>query len=383
MTPPPARRHLEDVARRLLGPLLGPGKLPGDFRLVGWDAEQGVCLTFERDGMYLLIEIERRSDDLACFSRTRRFNLCAGRPFDRHLELTAEDRRFLEHVVAVIRTREDDLEEFDRPTTGRRRAVREILVERMLVPEGKNHYYLNPYAGCMIGCPYCYVRDRADFSRSLEGLPAVEWGRYADVKINGPEILRQEVRDHPPGIVRMSPILTDPYQPLERHHRITRTCLDILFAHGFRPVVLTRAARILDDLGLFADNPRSLVGFSIPSDQDKFRRIFEPGADPVEERLEALEAFKRAGVPTLAVIQPVLPMDADRLVELVAPRVGAVRIDRMYFLQHVRHLYREHGLDEFMTDAYFDRTVRQLEQGFRARGIRIEELDDLSSLVPG
>ena len=110
-------------------------------------------------------------------------------------------------------------------------------------------------------------------------------------------------------------------------------------------MILTRAARILEDVALLARFRRALVGFSIPTDDDAMRQIFEPGADPIGERLRALRALSEAGVRTFAVIQPVLPMNVERLVEAIAPFVRAVRIDRLYAGERVRHLYAAHALE--------------------------------------
>src|SRR5439155_27321324 len=131
---------------------------------------------------------------------------------------------------------------------------------------------------------------------------------YLAVKVNAAEVLRRETQTVKRGLVRLSPILTDPYQSAERHFRITRQCLEVLLETELAPVVLTRAPRILDDIELLKRFPRALVGFSIPTDADVYRQIFEPGADPIDERLEALRTLHAAGVSTFAVIQPVLPM---------------------------------------------------------------------------
>src|SRR5262249_54025757 len=142
--------------------------------------------------------------------------------------LSEDDRDFVDRVVAVIREREALLPDGERPVANRQTVVRTVLVERLLMPEGRSQYYINPYVGCMIGCPFCYVMDRADFSRRLEGLPQLQWGHYLDVKVNAAEVLRRETQTLKRGIVRMSPILTDPYQSVERRYRITRQCLQVL-----------------------------------------------------------------------------------------------------------------------------------------------------------
>jgi DNA repair photolyase len=259
--------------------------------------------------------------------------------------------------------------------------VRELLVDRVLVAEGAGHYYINPYAGCMIGCEFCYVIARADMSRRLEGLPKLPWGRYVDVKVNAAEVLREEVRANPPGPVRMSPILTDPYQPIERKYRIARQCLEVLLDAGFHPVILTRARCVVDDIELLQRFPRAAVGFSIPTDDDAMRRAFEPGADPIEDRIEALSRLHAAGIRTFAVIQPVLPMNVDHLVEVIAPHVDAVRVDRMYELERVGHLYEAAGVEYASTEAFFETTLGRLREAFAQRGLPLDEMDDMSGLL--
>ncbi len=376
----PVPRGLDAIAGELLAPLLDGRLTPPGWKPVSWDAEQGICITFESADACILIELEQRNDRLDCYARTARFNVCTRRKFDDR-PFSDADRDFVDRIIAVVRDREARLPPGDRPAAERPTIVREVLVDRVLMREGRDQYYINPYVGCMIACPFCYVIDRADFSRRLEGLPELPWGRYLDVKINAAEVLRREVESAGSGLVRMSPILTDPYQPAERRYRITRQILEVLVDTDLAPVILTRAPRILDDLELLARFRRLLIGFSIPTDADQYRRIFEPHADPIEERIEALKSLHAAGIRTFAVIQPVLPMDADRLVDAIAPYVCAVRIDRMYFGERVRHFYDAHGLGRFATDAYADEAIGRLSAGFAARGVLVDSFDDLGRLL--
>jgi DNA repair photolyase len=375
----PIQRGVDGIAREFLAPFLdGRFASPG-WKLINWDAEQAICLTFEREEVCVLLEFEQRNERLDCYARTARFNVCVRRQFE-DTPLSEVDRRFVDRVIAAVRDREELLPDVERATTNRKTVVREVRVDRLLMHEGQHRYYINPYVGCMIGCPFCYVIDRADFSRRLEGLPRLPWGHYLDVKVNAADVLRRETQSVKYGTVRMSPILTDPYQSAERHYRITRQCLEVLLETDLAPVVLTRAPRILDDVELLKRFRRALVGFSIPTDADQYRQIFEPGADPIDDRLEALRALHAAGVRTFAVIQPVLPMDVDRLVEQIAPFVCAVRLDRLYVVERVQHLYDEHGLGEFATAAYADATIARLTRAFRSRGVLVDPLDDFEPL---
>jgi DNA repair photolyase len=374
------RRPLDAIARDLLAPFIdGAFSVPG-WSLISWDCEQAICLTFERDDACVLIEFEERNERLDCYTRTSRFNVCVRRQFEES-DLDDRDRQFVDAVIATVRQRESTLPDIVRTTTDRKTVVREILVDRLLMREGKHQYYINPYVGCMIACPFCYVMDRADFSRKLEGAPQLPWGHYLDVKVNAAEVLRRETQTPRQGTVRMSPILTDPYQSAERHFRITRQCLEVLLETELAPVILTRAPRILDDLPLLQRFRRALVGFSIPTDDDAYRQIFEPGADPIPERFQALRALHEAGVRTFAVIQPVLPMNVDRLVENIAPYVRAVRLDKLYVVERVQSIYERHGLESFATDAYANETIHRLTRAFTSRGVRVDPLDDLQSLL--
>jgi DNA repair photolyase len=377
---PVVGRYVDGLVRSLIAPLLDPKVARSGWRLAGWDAEQGISLTMERAGAVVLIELERRDDAVDCYARTARFNVCARRQFDAP-DLAPVDRAMVDSVVTMLRAREGRLPEVERAQTSRGAELRLVHTERVLISEGKGHYYINPYVGCTIGCDFCYAAVRADFSRALEGLPEHTWGRWVDVKVNAAEVLREEVKHAPPGIVRFSPIVTDPYQPAERRFRITRQCLGVLLEAGFTPVILTRAARVADDLELLARFPQAAIGLSIPTDDDAMREIFEPGGDPIGDRLAVLRQARALGVHTFAVVQPMLPMDPDKLVDELAPWISAVRIDRMHFPERSRHLYQEHGLAHAMAPEFFVDLAARLRAGFRARGIPEDELDDLAGLV--
>lgn len=379
----PVARASERYGAALFAPLLRAQPPGSQWAVVSHDTEQGLCISLARGARVLLVEFEPRDDAAPCFARTRRFNVSVRPRFDDG-ELDDGERRLVQGVVAVVRAREGALPVLSpRPAPERASAVRAVRASRVLVPEGRGQYYLNPYAGCMIGCPYCYVDDRADLSRALDGQPRHAWGRWVDVKVDAPEVLRREVRHLPPGPVRMSPILTDPYQPLERTYRITRGCLEVLLEAGFSPVVLTRGARVVEDIDLLARFERAAVGLSIPTDDDAMRARFEPGADPVDARLDALARLHGAGLRTFVTVQPMLPMDPAALVARAAPFAHVARVDRMHGVERLRPLYEAAGCVEAMEDAFFERTGAALREGFAARGVRVDPLDDMDALLGG
>lgn len=352
-----------------------------DLEVVDRDVDQGPCVTVARDGASVFLELARRSEGSPCYARTARFDVSA-RPLVRGDALDERERALADRAIAVLRAWEASLVLPERATVERGSEIREIEVDRALVAEGEGRYYLNPYVGCTIGCPFCWVADRADLGRALSGRAALPWGRWVDVKVNLPAIVREEVARLAPGTVRMSPVVTDPYQPLERRYRVSRGCIQALCEARFIPIVLTRARLVLEDLPLFAQHLDSLaVGVSIPTDDDDVRRAFERSADPIDARLETLRALKAAGVVTFAVIQPVLPMNAERLVASIAPHVDAVRIDRMHEVERALPIYERAGRLEAADPRFADSTTASLAAGFAAAGVPIDERDDLASMV--
>ncbi len=372
--------RVHESVRHLLSDMLTPirdgSALPAGWRLDDWEAEQGISLILRAGPRELRIELEAPDATRPCFARTKRFNIYYTVYYtavnrDRRDSDDAE-RAVLESVVRVVREREGLLPPpKDAGDAGGKVQVREVEVDRALVREGDGAYYLNPYVGCMLACPFCYAQHRADFSRSLEGLPHSAWGKWVDVKVNAPAVLREEVKRLEPGLVRMSPIITDPYQTIERRYRITRGCLEAMEGTAFSPIVLTRASLVLEDLGLLTRCRAATVGMSVPTDDDAIREAFEPGTEPVETRLSTLRELHAAGLRTFAVIQPLLPMNPDRLVELLAPHVAAIRIGPLFEKPRAAPIFARLGRLDALEESWERATYDKLVAAFRRHGVPV------------
>ena len=362
--------------REILEDLRHPGALPPTWSLVTWEAEQGLSLRFRRGEDALEIDLDRVDSTRPCYVRTRFFNVYYTLFHRANAALSPEESALVERVVAIVRRAEVRLPALasnesspDEPAA--RVAVREVMAERALLTESPGMYYVNPYTGCILGCRYCYGIGRTEFVRAMGDLPPLPWGRWLDVKVNAPELLARELREHPPGTVRLSPLVTDPYQPIERRYRVTRRCLEVLGASKFTPVVLTRSPVVTDDLALFRALPRLIVGVSIPTDDDAVRAAFEPAAPSIDERVAALKTLREAGLRTFAVTWPMLPMNTARLVERVAPWVEAVRIGPMTEKARIARTYHAIGRPEAMTERWERETFDALSGGFARHGVPV------------
>lgn len=369
-----AAESLRVRLEQMLSPLRGPGVLPEDHHWVETETEQGVTLRIVGPTSTLLIELEGADPTRPCYARTRRFNVYYATLGERASDLSDPERRILDALVTVLKAREGSLPMAPSAPPSQRIMVREIEVERGLVDEGGGAFYVNPYVGCMLACPFCYASHRAHFSRELEGAPVAEWGRWLDVKVGLPSIVASEARALSArgvaGYVRMSPIVTDPYQPLEKRYRVTRGCLEALVGSTLVPVVLTRSASVLEDRALLA-SLRGVVGMSITTDDDDVRAAFEPGTEPIDGRIATLAALKGAGLTTFAVIQPMLPMDPARLVSLLAPHVEAVRMGPLYEKYRAEEIALRLGRAEVLDPAWERATFETLRAGFERAGVLV------------
>jgi DNA repair photolyase len=189
-----------------------------------------------------------------------------------------------------------------------------------------------------------------------------------DVKINAPDLLRKEITKKKPGKVWVSGVC-DPYQPFEAKYLVTRKCLEILAQNDWSVVIQTRSPLILRDMDVLKRGKNFEAGLSITTADDRIRKIFEPNAPAIEERINALDSLHKAGIRTYAMIAPILPGVED-LAEMLAGKIDYVIIDRMNY-NHADWVYRKYDLMDKKSDAYFDQTERLLSSAFAKLGISI------------
>jgi len=222
-------------------------------------------------------------------------------------------------------------------------------------------YVINPYTGCQHACSYCYAR----FMKRVTGHKE-PWGQFVDVKVNAAELLRVEINKKKTARVWISGVC-DPYQPLEAQYKLTRQCLEILAENGWPVVIQTRSPLVIRDMDILKEARGFEVGFSITTADDGIRRLFEPHAPSIDDRLNALFKLHKAGIRTFAMIAPMLP-GAEGLGQLIEGKVDHVLIDRMNY-HYADWVYRKYGLEDKLASDFFDRTGRELEHFCKRFGI--------------
>ena len=222
-------------------------------------------------------------------------------------------------------------------------------------------YVINPYTGCQHNCSYCYARFMKRFSGHRE-----PWGQFVDVKVNAPYLLRLEITKKKRARVWISGVC-DPYQPLEAKYKLTRQCLEIQAQNNWPVSEQTRSPLVLRDIDVLQKGKDFEVGFSITTADENIRKLFEPNAPPIKDRVRALDELHRAGIRTYVMIAPMLP-GAEGLAEILAGKVDSVIVDRMNY-HYADWVYRKYGLEDKMTDGFFYRTERTLSSTFAKLGI--------------
>jgi DNA repair photolyase len=244
--------------------------------------------------------------------------------------------------------------------------TKEIQAKTILSPSQVYDYAMNAYVGCVHSCIYCYARFMKRFTGHREA-----WGEFVDVKINAVELLAREVRKKKKGTVWISGVC-DAYQPVEQRYRLTGRCLEILVENAWPVRIQTKSPLVLRDLEVLKRATDAEVGFTITTADERMRRIFEPGAPPIAERIKALGILHAEGIETFVMVAPMIP-GADGLVEQLAGKVDYALIDR-YNYYYADWAYKKYGMEWAKAEAFFLEKGEKLRAAFENAGISCQKL---------
>jgi DNA repair photolyase len=186
---------------------------------------------------------------------------------------------------------------------------------------------VNPYRGCEHGCIYCYARP----THAYLGLsPGLDFETKLIYKPDVAELLEKELRK--PGYAPRTMALgsnTDPYQPVERTLKLTRSVLEVLDRFNHPVGIVTKSAGVLRDLDILSSMAQRRlvrVHISVTTLDDRLARTMEPRAATPRRRLQAIEELTRAGVPVGVLAAPMIPGLNDAEMEHIleaSARAGA------------------------------------------------------------
>jgi DNA repair photolyase len=113
---------------------------------------------------------------------------------------------------------------------------------------------------------------------------------------------------------------TDPYQPLEKKLRITRSILEVLRDFRHPVAIVTKSPLILRDLDILSEMASmglAKAALSVTTLDRKLARTMEPRAGTPARRLQAIAGLKAAGVPAGVMFAPAIPALNDHEMEAV------------------------------------------------------------------
>jgi DNA repair photolyase len=190
------------------------------------------------------------------------------------------------------------------------------IIARNKSPDISFDQSINPYRGCEHGCIYCYARPSHAY---LNLSPGLDFETKLFYKTDAANLLERELAA--PGY-RCSPITlganTDPYQPIEREYRVTRSVIEVLAKHQHPLSIVTKGAMVERDIDLLAPMAALnlvMVFISVTTLNNQLKRTLEPRTASPAARLRTIRGLTAAGIPVGVLVAPVIPVLTDAELE--------------------------------------------------------------------
>lgn len=292
--------------------------------------------------------------------------------------------------------------------------VRSVLNRSVSRRQLSLDYSINPYRGCEFGCRYCYARYTHEFlaprEPAAEAVSAVDYRNPAAfeqvifMKQNAAWLLEQELRRIDPTQEIALGTATDPYQPIERKAKITRSLLEVFARRsGHRLGIVTKSKLIERDIDLLTEIARRntlVVHLTITTPDPALARLLEPRAPRPDLRFAAVRKLREVGLTAGVLCSPLLPgiTDTAEALDRMAGLAAAARASffaasplflkscsRPTFLSFVRehfpNLVRDYetrfATDDFATPVYRRDLAALVDRACRNHGLGRRSSDAL------
>src|SRR6266566_8034336 len=147
---------------------------------------------------------------------------------------------------------------------------------------------INPYRGCEFACKYCYAR----YTHEYMELDGAEFEKKIYVKRDAAPLLAHDISrkysyasersgGEKPDHIAIG-TATDPYQPAEREHGVTRACLEELAKpEGLSISIITKSNQIVRDIDVLkkiAARSSLQIDITVTTMRARLARMLEPRA---------------------------------------------------------------------------------------------------------
>ncbi|HEV3374081.1 MAG TPA: radical SAM protein [Candidatus Acidoferrum sp.] len=243
---------------------------------------------------------------------------------------------------------------------------------------------INPYRGCEFGCRYCYARytheymelDGGEFEKKIfvkkDAAPLLAYDlshkySYASEKSGGTQ----------PEHIAIG-TATDPYQPAESEHGVTRACLEELARReGLSVSIITKSNQIVRDIDVLrkiATRSTLQINITVTTLRPRLARLLEPRAPRPDVRLAAVKRLREADLLVGVSASPLLPGITDGEGELEAVAAAAKEAGAQWFFSGVLFLMPS-SAKQFLpfVREKFPRLAQQYDRWYARNGYAPEE----------
>lgn len=221
------------------------------------------------------------------------------------------------------------------------------IITRNASPDIPFDRSINPYRGCEHGCVYCFARP----NHAYVGLsPGLDFETKLFVKPDAAALLVRELSapGYRPQTIALG-TATDPYQPIEREHRVTRGVLEVLARFRHPVGIVTKSNLVTRDIDILAGMAALnlvKVAVSVATLDPVLARRMDPRAPHPEKRLDAIRTLSAAGIPVMVIAAPIIPSLNDHEIETILEQArenGASEVNTVL-------LRLPHELDDLVSD---------------------------------
>ena len=251
-------------------------------------------------------------------------------------------------------------------------ALKPILARRALSSTYGSNIAINPYQGCVFACQFCSAIKMNYFTgRTKQKWDKTGWGEWVDYKTNLIELLEREKAQVAKSKIYFGNA-TDIYMPIERKLKLVPPILEFFLKNPPRELeVQTRGTsrdvqRDIPALRKLAQKTSVIISYSIHTDRDDVKKIFEPKAPSLDERERGLKLYFEAGLETRLSCMPILPLNPENFAARFASYITKrVWIASMNHKELTDDLFRKHfpeWLDERTIEEAMKQTVAAFER---------------------
>jgi DNA repair photolyase len=243
---------------------------------------------------------------------------------------------------------------------------------------------INPYRGCEFGCRYCYAR----YTHEYMELDGAEFEKKIFVKKDAASLLAYDISHkysyasensggQQPEHIAIG-TATDPYQPAEREHGVTRACLEELARReGLSISITTKSNQIVGDIDVLrqiAARSTLFLNITVTTLRPRLARLLEPRAPRPDLRLAAVKQLREADLMVGVSAAPLLPGITDREGDLEGLAAAAKAAGAQWFFTNVLFLMPSSAKEflPFLREK-FPKLAKQYDQWYSRNGYAPEE----------